>query len=90
MERQKAQFRLQALSDASFEAIFFSDQGICIDQNSAAERMFGYSHKEAIGQNGTEWIVPEDREKVKNNMLAGYEKPYEVTGLRKGWVNIPG
>ena len=89
MERQKAQSRLQALSDASFEAIFFSDQGVCIDQNSAAERMFGYSHKEAIGRNGTEWIVPEDREKVKNNMLAGYEKPYEVTGLRKDGSTFP-
>ena len=89
MESQKAQSRLQALSDASFEAIFFSDQGICIDQNSAAERMFGYSHKEAIGRNGTEWIVPEDREKVKNNMLAGYEKHYEVTGLRKDGSTFP-
>ena len=89
MESQKAQSRLQALSDASFEAIFFSDQGVCIDQNSAAERMFGYSHKEAIGRNGAEWIVPEDREEVKNNMLAGYEKPYEVTGLRKDGSTFP-
>ena len=89
MERQKAQSRLQALSDASFEAIFFSDQGVCIDQNSTAEHMFGYSHKEAVGRNGTEWIVPEDREKVKNNMLAGYEKPYEVTGLRKDGSTFP-
>ena len=89
MERQKAQSRLQALSDASFEAIFFSDQGVCIDQNSAAERMFGYSRKEAIGRNGAEWIVPEDREKVMNNMLAGYEKPYEVTGLRKDGSTFP-
>ena len=89
MEQQKAQSRLQALSDASFEAIFFSDQGICIDQNSAAERMFGYSHKEAIGRNGTEWIVPEDRERVKNNMLAGYEKHYEVTALRKDGSTFP-
>ena len=89
MEQQKAQSRLQALSDASFEAIFFSDQGICIDQNSTAEHMFGYSHKEAVGRNGTEWIVPEDREKVKNNMLAGYEKPYEVTGLRKDGSTFP-
>ena len=88
-ERQKAKSRLQALSDASFEAIFFSDQGVCIDQNSAAERMFGYSHKEAIGRNGAEWIVPEDREKVVNNMLAGYEKPYEVTGLRKDGSTFP-
>ena len=51
--------------------------------------MFGYSHKEAIGRNGAEWIVPEDREKVKNNMLAGYEKPYEVTGLRKDGSTFP-
>ena len=75
--------RLKALSEASFEAIFLSEKGVCLDQNQSAERMFGYTHAEAVGRNGTEWIIPEDRELVKNNMLSGHEKPYEVTALRK-------
>ena len=75
--------RLKALSDASFEAIFFSEKGVCLDQNRTAERMFGYTHTEAVGRSGTDWIIPEDRERVKNNMLSGYEKPYKVTALRK-------
>ncbi len=80
---RNSEARLQALSDASFEAIFLSDKGVCLDQNQAAERMFGYTRAEAVGRHGTEWIVPEDREQVKNNMLSGYERPYEVTALRK-------
>ena len=80
---RNSEARLKALSEVSFEAIFLSEKGICLDQNQTAERMFGYTHTEAVGRNGTEWIIPEDRELVKNNMLSGYEKPYEVTALRK-------
>lgn len=86
---QNSEARLQALSDASFEALFFSDKGVCLDQNQTAERMFGYSRDEAVGRHGTEWISPEDREKVKNNMLSGYEAPYEVTALRKDGTTFP-
>lgn len=53
--------RLQALADASFESIFISEKGICLDQNYTAERMFGYSHNEAVGQPGTNWILSDDR-----------------------------
>ena len=34
--------RYRALSDASFEAIFISEKGICIDTNQTATDMFGY------------------------------------------------
>ena len=54
---KESESRLKALSDASFEAIFFSDKGICIDQNKTAERIFGYSDEEAIGQPCTAWIA---------------------------------
>ncbi len=85
----ESEARLQALSDASFEAIFLSEKGICLDQNSTAEKMFGFTLQEAIGRNGTEWIMPEDREKVKNNMMSGHEKPYEITALRKDGTTFP-
>ncbi len=81
--------RLKALSEASFESIFLSEKGICLDQNQAAERMFGYTRAEALGRPGTEWISPEDRERVKDAMLSGREEPYEATALRKDGTVFP-
>ncbi len=86
---RESELRQKALSEASFEAIFLSEKGVCLDQNKTAERMFGFTRAEAVGRHGTEWIVPEDREQVKNNMLSGYEKPYEVTALRKDGTAFP-
>jgi len=86
---RESEMRLRALSEASFEAIFFSDKGLCVDQNHTAERMFGYNRAEAAGRPGTDWIVPEDREQVIRKMLSGYEKPYEVRGLRKDGTTFP-
>ena len=81
--------RLKALSEASFEAIFLSEKSICLDQNQTAKKMFGYTRDEAIGRHGTEWIVPKDHEQVKINMASGYEKPYEVTALKKDGDTFP-
>ncbi len=77
------------LSDATFEAIFISENGICIGQNSTAERMFGYTLDEALGHYGTDWIHPGYWETVMNNMLSGAEKPYEVVALRKDGTTFP-
>ena len=79
----------RALSQASFEAIFLSEKGICIQQNQAAEQMFGYTLSEAIGNPGTDWIVPEHRELVKKHMVAGHEDPYEVEALCKDGTTFP-
>ncbi|MGD8959682.1 MAG: PAS domain S-box protein, partial [Desulfobacteraceae bacterium] len=86
---KESEERLKALSEASFEVIFLSEKGICLDQNQAAERIFGYSRAEAVGRHGTAWIVPEDREHVNNKMLSGYEESYEVTALRKDGTTFP-
>lgn len=95
-ERKKAEDELEesrekyrGLSDAGFEAIFFSEKGICTEQNRNAVQMFGYSDAEAVGRCGTEWIAPEDRDLVMKNMISGYEEPYEVTALRKDGTSFP-
>jgi PAS domain S-box-containing protein len=88
-ELRKSEEYLRALSSASFEAIFLSEKGICLGQNLAAQRLFGYSNQEALGRMGTEWIAPQDRPKVLNNMLCGHEEPYEVTALRKDGTTFP-
>lgn len=81
--------RYRGLSEAGFETIFFSEKGICTEQNKNAALMFGYSDSEAIGRAGTEWIIPEDRDLVMKNMASGYEEPYEVTALRKNGTTFP-
>ena len=86
---RESEQRFQALSDASFEAIFISEKGICLDQNLAAERMFGYSRQEAVGRPNTDWIAPRDREIVKNNIQSNYQSPYEVSALTKDGRTFP-
>ncbi len=75
--------RYQALADATFEAIFISDKGYCIDANQTAAKMFGYNHAELIGIFGTDVIAPESKETVKRHLLSGYQEPYEVLGMKK-------
>lgn len=81
--------RLKILSNSSFEAIFVTEQGICTDQNSTAGKLFGYSREEAVGRVATDWIVPEDRAKVAQNILKNYTGVYEATGLRKDGSRFP-
>ena len=81
--------KYRGLSEATFEAIFLSEKGVCIEQNLSAIKMFGYTDEEALGRYGTDWIIPEDRPKVMKNMLDKYEKPYEATALRKDGTTFP-
>ncbi len=75
--------RFRALADATFEAIFLSEKGVCIETNHRATEMFGYDYDELIGIFGTDVIAPESKELVERNILAGYEEPYEAFAQRK-------
>ena len=44
--------KFRALSEASFEAIYLTEDGVCISQNLAAEKMFGYTAEETRGRLG--------------------------------------
>ncbi len=87
LEENKEKYRM--FSEVAFEAIFISEKGVCLEQNETAAQMFGYSDEEALGRVGTEWIAPEDREMVMENMLAGYEEPFKATALRKDGSTFP-
>ena len=80
---RKSEVRYRALSEATFEAIFISEKGICLDVNQRATELFGYDYNELIGIFGTDVIAPESKELVEQNMLSGYEKPYEAVAQKK-------
>jgi PAS domain S-box-containing protein len=89
IENEEERDKFRGLSEAAFESIFLSENGICIEQNKAAEMLFGYTSDEAIGKPATDWIIPEDREMVNEKMLSCYEEPYESTALKKDGTTFP-
>jgi len=80
---RKSEARYRALSEATFEAIFISENGICLYTNQRAVELFGYDYEELIGIFGTDIIAAESKELVKRNMLSGYEKPYAAIAQKK-------
>lgn len=86
---KKSEEQLRALSEAAFEAIFITEDGICLAQNLAAAKMFGYTQEEAIGRSALEWVAPECREQVQRNMLSDYTEPYEILAVRKDGTTFP-
>ncbi len=81
--------RFKALSDASFEGIILTENGICIEVNQQAAEMFGYDNQEMIGMHAIALAVPESRSIVESHMAAGYELPYEGIAMRKDGSRVP-
>jgi PAS domain S-box-containing protein len=75
--------RYRALSDAAFEAIFLFENGICIDANQTATKLFEYEHDELIGKLATDIIAAESKELVRNYIISGYGEPYEAITQKK-------
>jgi PAS domain S-box-containing protein len=75
--------RFRTLQQASFGGIGLHDKGAIIDCNQGLCDLTGYSYNELIGFNGLELIAPEWRSFVLEKIQTGYEKPYDVEGIRK-------
>lgn len=88
-ELQESREKFRCLSEASFEAIFFSENGRCLEQNKMAEKMFGYSTEEFKEMLITELIAPYQQDSVMQIITSDYKLPYEVTGRRKDGSIFP-
>ena len=88
--QRESEKRFRYLADASMEAIFFTQRGICLEANQIAAEMFGYDDRsEFIRMFGTEIIAPESYEIVKEHMLKNIFEPYEAVGERKDGTRFP-
>lgn len=82
-EIRESEQRFRTLQQASFGGIGLHDQGKIIDCNKGLCDITGYSYEELIGSNGFNLIAPEWQETVKHYVVSGYDKPYDVEGVRK-------
>jgi PAS domain S-box-containing protein len=80
---EESEQRFKTLHNASFGGIVIHDQGIILDCNLGLSTITGYSYEELIGMDGLLLIAEQSRETVRSNLRSGYEKPYDVYGLRK-------
>ena len=80
---KKSEERFRSLSEASLEAIVFSEDGIIVDANEALNRLFGYDGEDLRGRPATDFIVPERRAFTDERMRTRTEGIYETLGLRK-------
>ncbi len=99
-EIERANTRLQSTFEVSLDAIVVADdQGIILDFNEAAEKVFGYARDEALGAQMAELIIPghlrdahyagmERFNKTREPRLVGQGR-IEITALRKSGEEFP-
>ena len=89
LDLKDSEARFKALHNASFGGIAIHDKGLILECNKGLSEITGYEYSELIGMNGLYLISDNTRETVMRNIEAGYEKPYEVEGVRKNGELYP-
>jgi PAS domain S-box-containing protein len=82
-ELKESETRFRTLQEASFGGIGLHYEGEILDANKGLSDITGFSYDELIGMNGVDLIAPESQSVVKEKINMGYEKPYDVIGIRK-------
>lgn len=80
--------RLEALTDASFEGINITKDGVILEANRQLAQLLGYDLKELVGRSVASFIAPESRETVKQYMANLATDPQEVVALRKDGARL--
>lgn len=81
--------RLQEVISTSIDGILtIGRDGRIIDYNGAAERMFGYSHDEAIGAMMSELIIPPHLRDAHEQGMARYRETGEHRVVGKGLLRL--
>ncbi len=72
-EAQNSRARFTALMDSAFDAIIIiDDHGLVTDYNAAAEAIFGYKYREAVGKDLAALIIPHRYREAHNQGLKAF------------------
>ncbi|MFQ5571803.1 MAG: PAS domain S-box protein, partial [Rhodothermales bacterium] len=86
---RESEDRFRRFSEASFEAIGFAEKGVLLDVNDQLASMLGYEREEMLGMNAIDFVAPESRDLVREQMISGNENRYEHFALRKDGTIFP-
>lgn len=85
---RESEERLRKFADATHEGIVFHDDGVITDCNDAGLRLIGYRYEELVGRPVLDFVAPESRDTVLNNIRLGYERAYEGFILHKDGARV--
>ena len=80
---RESEERFRGLIHAIFEGIIIYEGDNIREANLSFAKMFGYELTEVIGKSALEFVTSESYELIKNNIRRGYEKLYEIKGVKK-------
>ncbi len=87
LKESKARFK--DLSEASFEAIVFIENGVVIDVNQSFYEMFNYDNGEIIGMTALAIVAPGVPTIFHEKIAAQNGETYETMGLKKDGTTFP-
>lgn len=87
--RRATEERFRRLSEATFEGITLSVDGILLDSNETFARMFGYEPEEVLGRDTSDFATEQGRLVMGAHGEANDEDTYEAMGLRKDGTEVP-
>ena len=88
-ELEESETRLRTFSEATFEGIVLTRDGVIQEGNRQFAAMFGYDPEELGGLSATDFVPPDIADMVAEKIGSGYELPYESVGLRKDGTTFP-
>jgi len=88
-ELQESEKRLRTLTEASFEGLAFSENGIVVETNDQTARMLGYSREEMVGKPISDFVAVESRARVLRAVQTDDTETYEQMLVRKDGSVFP-
>lgn len=81
--------RLAQFFHATFEMVFFHENGRILDVNPATTKMLGYAPEDVIGKNILEFVADDSRKNVDTRMNQGTVQPFEAELITKAGTMMP-
>jgi two-component system cell cycle sensor histidine kinase/response regulator CckA len=75
--------RFRRLSEAGFEGIIISEQGVIVDANTRMAQIIGCKISDLIGSKVSEFVAPESLASLEDHIRSGSEERYECFAKRK-------
>ena len=86
---RQSEERLAKFMQASAEGIVFHKGGFITDINPPVSALLGYSPQQMLGRSTLEFIAPDQRERVKEVITAGFEISYDSAVLHADGSVLP-
>ncbi|HTP05836.1 MAG TPA: EAL domain-containing protein [Nitrospirota bacterium] len=81
--------RFRRLSEAGFEGIIISEEGVIVDANTRMAEMLACKFSDLIGNKVSDFVAPESLASFENHIRSGSEERNELFARRKDGATFP-